>query len=228
MADSFTDFIQNLFPSMGQTQRPMLTGTFTDPAGFRASDAAATYYADPFRKQNAITQASLDAALKQKQADEAAQRVQGMLSGDGGAEMSDQGLNPAVAAFLDAEALTPGARDARMTQLSNFLNPLNTTPINYATLLGLNNAKAMAAQNAITGGKISGLISGLFGLSPSGADAIDAGDLGSLGINDGVASIGGVSLGGVDTSGGFDSAGGGTVGGTGMDASNADAIGGWL
>lgn len=224
MADSFTDFIQNLFPSMGQTQRPMLTGAFTDPAGFRASDAAAAYYADPFRKQSAINQASLDAALKQKQADEAAQRVQGMLAGDGGAEMSDQGLNPAVAAFLDAE--TDADKGARMAAFQSFLNPFSTP--NYGTLLGLNSKTGMAAQNAITGGKISGFISGLFGLSPSGADAIDAGDLGSLGINDGVASIGGVSLGGVDTSGGFDSAGGGTVGGTGMDASNANSIGDWL
>lgn len=166
MADSFTDFIQNLFPSMGQTQQPMLTSTFTDPSAYRMSPEAAAYYADPFRRQNTIQQASLDAALKKKQADEAAQRLSGMLSTgvDGG--MSDQGLNPAVEAFLNAE--TPAERDARMTQVSNFLNPFSTQPINYATLLGLNSPTAMAAQNAVKGGMFGGIVSNLFGI-PAGA-----------------------------------------------------------
>lgn len=206
MADSFTDFIQNLFPSMGQTQRPMLTGTFTDPAGFRASDAAAAYYADPFRKQNAINQASLDAALKQKQADEAAQRVQGMLAG-GGAEMSDQGLNPAVAAFLDAE--TQGQRDARMGQINSFLtNALNP----------------FAALTGNRGGMFGGIVSNVLGI-PAGATPAPVVDMATysaeagmptidstqavLGDPEGAAaaagadtgSVGGVSLGGGDPGG---------------------------
>ena len=118
MADSFTDFVQNLFPSMGQVQQPMLTGTFTDPAGFRASPEAAAYYADPFRKQNEMQQASLDAALKQKQAEEAAQRAQGMLSGSDAGGM-DMGLNPAVEAFLANE--TPAERGARMSAINSML-----------------------------------------------------------------------------------------------------------
>jgi len=119
MADTFTDFVQNLFPSLGQVQQPMLTSTFTDPSAYRMSPEAAAYYADPFRKQNAIQQASLDAALKKKQADEAAQRLSGMLSGGGGDGGMDMGLNPSVEAFLDAE--TPGARDARMSNINNIL-----------------------------------------------------------------------------------------------------------
>ena len=163
MADTFTDFVQNLFPSLGQVQQPMLTSTFTDPSAYRMSPEAAAYYADPFRKQNAIQQASLDAALKKKQSDEAAQRLSGMLSGGGDGGM-DMGLNPAVEAFLDAE--TPAERDARMTQVSNFLNPFAMT--DYATLSGLRSPSGMAAQNAITGGLFSNLVSNIFGI-PTGA-----------------------------------------------------------
>lgn len=212
MADSFTDFIQNLFPSMGQTQQPMLTGTFTDPAGFRMSPEAAAYYADPFRKQNAIQQASLDAALKKKKADEAAQRLSGMLSGGGGGEMSDQGLNPAVAAFLASE--TQGQRDARMGALQNFLNPFSTTPTNYGTLFGLPNVGYQG------GGLISSLFSIPTGTAPApvvdmstysagaGMPTIDStqavlgdpeGAAAAAGANTG--SIGGVSLGGGDPTG---------------------------
>lgn len=228
MADSFTDFIQNLFPSMGQTQRPMLTGTFTDPAGFRASDAAAAYYADPFRKQNAINQASLDAALKQKQADEAAQRVQGMLAG-GGAEMSDQGLNPAVAAFLANETLAE--RDARMGQINSFLtNALNP----------------FAALTGGRGGMFGGIVSNVLGIPANAVPApvVDmsvyspggyTGDTGSgtiggttVGIDAPAVAVGneGAGLGFASGAGGGESMGGHS--GTGMDASNADSIGGWL
>lgn len=177
MADSFTDFVQNLFPSMGQVQQPMFTSPFVDPSAYRASPEAAAYYADPFRKQNTIQQASLDAALKKKQADEAAQRLSGMLSTgvDGGME---SGLNPAVEAFLNAE--TPAERDARMTQISNFLNPFSTQPINYATLLGLNNPTAMAAQNAVKGGMFGGIVSNLFGI-PAGATPAPVVDMSSPG-----------------------------------------------
>jgi len=173
MADTFTDFVQNLFPSLGQVQQPMLTSTFTDPSAYRMSPEAAAYYADPFRKQNAIQQASLDAALKKKQADEAAQRLSGMLSGGGDGGM-DMGLNPAVEAFLDAE--TPAERDARMTQVSNFLNPFAMT--DYATLSGLRSPSGMAAQNAITGGLFSNLVSNIFGI-PTGAPPAPVVDMSS-------------------------------------------------
>jgi len=118
MADSFTDFVQNLFPSMGQTRQPMLTGTFTDPSAYRMSPEAAAYYADPFRKQNAIQQASLDAALKKKQADEAARRVQGMLSGDVGADSPM--LTQSQIDFLENE--TPAERDARMQNIDKIIS----------------------------------------------------------------------------------------------------------
>jgi len=227
MADTFTDFVQNLLPSLGQVQQPMFTSPFVDPSAYRASPEAAAYYADPFRKQNTIQQASLDAALKKKQADEAAQRLSGMLSGgDGGMDM---GLNPAVAAFLDAESDADKA--GRMNQFVNFMNPFNTTPINYGTLLGLNSKTGMAAQNAITGGKISNIVSSLFGIPSSsygGPEGIAAENLGSLGITNGVTSINGVSLGGVDTSsgqagdpGGSDD--GGSFGGMAGNTGSADA-----
>ena len=118
MADTFTDFVQNLFPSLGQTRQPMLTGTFTDPSAYRMSPEAAAYYADPFRKQNAIQQASLDAALKKKQADEAARRVQGMLSGDVGADSPM--LTQSQIDFLENE--TPAERDARMQNIDKIIS----------------------------------------------------------------------------------------------------------
>lgn len=118
MADSFTDFVQNLFPSMGQVQQPMFTSPFVDPSAYRASPEVAAYYADPFRKQNEMQQASLDAALKQKQAEKAAQRAQGMLSGSDAGGM-DMGLNPAVEAFLANE--TPAERGARMSAINSML-----------------------------------------------------------------------------------------------------------
>jgi len=120
MADTFTDFVENLFPSLGQTRQPMLTGTFADPSAYRISPEAAAYYADPFRKQNAIQQASLDAALKKKQADEAARRVQGMLSGDVGGDSPT--LTQSQIDFLNNEAMTPGARDARMQNIDNIIS----------------------------------------------------------------------------------------------------------
>jgi len=118
MADTFTDFVQNLFPSLGQTRQPMLTGTFADPSAYRMSPEAAAYYADPFRKQNAIQQASLDAALKKKQADEAARRVQGMLSGDVGADSPM--LTQSQIDFLENE--TPAERDARMQNIDKIIS----------------------------------------------------------------------------------------------------------
>ena len=147
MADSFTDFVQNLFPSLGQTRQPMLTGTFADPSSYRSSPEAAAYYADPFRKQNAIQQASLDAALKKKQADEAAQRVQGMLSGGDAAETGD--LNPYVAAFLDSE--TDAERGARLGAFGKAaLGMVTGLPISsdFATMAGLNSTAGMQGQLA--------------------------------------------------------------------------------
>ena len=76
----------------------------------------------------------------------------------------DMGLHPAVEAFLDAE--TDDERDARMAQVSNFLNPFAMT--DYATLIGLRSPTGMAAQNAITGGLFSNLVSNIFGI-PTGA-----------------------------------------------------------
>ena len=148
MADTFTDFVENLFPSLGQTRQPMLTGTFADPSSYRSSPEAAAYYADPFRKQNAIQQASLDAALKKKQADEAAQRVQGMLSGGGdAAETGD--LNPYVAAFLDAE--TDAERGARLGAFGKtMLGMVTGLPLSsdFATMAGLNSTAGMQGQLA--------------------------------------------------------------------------------
>ena len=147
MADSFTDFVQNLFPSLGQTRQPMLTGTFADPSSYRSSPEAASYYADPFRKQNAIQQASLDAALKKKQADEAAQRVQGMLSGGDAAETGD--LNPYVSAFLDSE--TDAERGARLGAFGKTaLGMVTGLPLSsdFATMAGLNSTAGMQGQLA--------------------------------------------------------------------------------
>ena len=219
MADSFTDFVQNLFPSMGQVQQPMLTGTFTDPAGFRASPEAAAYYADPFRQQNTIQQASLDAALKKKQADEAAQRAQGMLSGSDAGGM-DMGLNPAVAAFLANE--TPAERGARMSAINSMLT--TAVPAMFgipspSIVGGLFNLGKQAVANTFN---LSQQPAPVVNMSSPGGTAVSAGDLSDQatafsgvtdfsydgaggGVSPGgggdVGSIGGVSLGGGDPSG---------------------------
>jgi hypothetical protein len=122
MADYFTTFIQNLLGTPSPTGS-MFGGTFVDPqTGMvdrtRLTGDAADYYADPFRKQNAIQQASLDAALKQKEAEQAVQKVQGMFSGDGGPNAD---LNPYVAAYLDAGGGEAGMQAQQAAQYATFL-----------------------------------------------------------------------------------------------------------
>lgn len=221
MADTFTDFVQNLFPSMGQTRQPMLTGTFADPSSYRSSPEAAAYYADPFRKQNAIQQASLDAALKKKQADEAAQRLSGMLSGGGDGGM-DMGLTQSQIDFLNDEAMTPGARDARMSNINNIL----TTAV--PALFGLPSPSIIGGmfnlgrQGVANMFNLSQQPAPVVNMSSPGGTAVSIADLsnpataysgitdfsydgGGGGVSPGgggdVGSIGGVSLGGGDPSG---------------------------
>jgi len=118
MADYFTTFIQNLLGTPSPTGS-MFGGTFVDPqTGMvdraRLTGDAADYYANPFRKQDAI----LDAALKQKEAEQAVQKVQGMFSGDGGTNAE---LNPYVAAYLDAGGGEAGMQAQRAAQYETFL-----------------------------------------------------------------------------------------------------------
>jgi hypothetical protein len=210
MADSFTDFVQNLFPSMGQVQQPMFTSPFVDPSAYRASPEVAAYYADPFRKQNEMQQASLDAALKKKQADEAAQRAQGMLSGSDAGGM-DMGLNPAVEAFLANE--TPAERGARMSAINSMLT--TAVPAMFglpspSIVGGLFNLGKQAVANTFN---LSQQPAPVVNMSSPGGTAVSVGDLSDpttaySGVTDfsydggggGVGSpdAGSVSIGGVD------------------------------
>ena len=96
-----------------------------NPQGNMMTDAEA-YRADPFRRQNAIN-ANLDAALKKKQMEEEAARAaaagggMGMMS-SGGESSMEQGIDPAVAAYLDAENM--GARGVRNNAAMNVLGSL--------------------------------------------------------------------------------------------------------
>jgi len=212
MADSFTDFVQNLFPSMGQVQQPMFTSPFVDPSAYRASPEVAAYYADPFRKQNEMQQASLDAALKQKQAEEAAQRAQGMLSG-GDVGGMETGLTQSQIDFLNDEAMTPGARDARMSAINSMLT--TAVPAMFgipspSIVGGMFNLGRQAVANAFD---LSQKPAPVVNMSSPGGTAVSVGDLSDpttaySGVTDfsydggggGVGSpdAGSVSIGGVD------------------------------
>lgn len=124
----------------------MFSGPFTEDA--------ADYYANPFRKQDAINQANLDAILDQvERGDETQQMIERMAVGYGG-EGPAPGLTQSQIDFLESE--TPGARDARMQQISNLLTPafLGANPFNLNTFLGIPQG--------------SSIFSGLFGI-PAGA-----------------------------------------------------------
>lgn len=111
-ATDFSTYVQNLLLN-------------TNPQGGMMSDAEA-YRADPFRRQNAIN-ASLDEALKKKQAEEAAAAGGGMGMGMmGGGSGGDSGtpteLTEDQKAFFDWMENTPEGqafKDQRGQQLSN-------------------------------------------------------------------------------------------------------------
>jgi hypothetical protein len=111
-ATDFTTYVQNLLLN-------------TNPQGGMMSDAEA-YRADPFRRQNAIN-ASLEEALKKKQAEEAARAaavgggmgMMGSVSGDSGTPTE---LTEDQKAFFDWMENTPEGqafKDQRGQQLSN-------------------------------------------------------------------------------------------------------------
>ena len=220
MADSFTDFVQNLFPSMGQTRQPMLTGTFADPSSYRSSPEAAAYYADPFRKQNAIQQASLDAALKKKEAEQAVQKVQGMLSmGVGMDNDGYTGLTQSQIEFLENESKAD--LNARMESIDNALGQV------LPTLFGLPNLETLKD----TGKVVNQFFARLFDRSQKPAPVVN---MSSENPFSDTAQLGGgygygfdPEVGAPPSPGG--GGGGGVVGGgTGMTSSNADAVGDWL
>jgi len=102
-ATDFSTYVQNLLLN-------------TNPQGGMMSDAEA-YRADPFRRQNAIN-ASLDEALKKKQAEEAARAAaarggMGMMGSGGGESGGGVPLTQEQIDFLDRE--TPEERYARIT-----------------------------------------------------------------------------------------------------------------
>ena len=102
-ATDFTTYVQNLLLN-------------TNPQGGMMTDAEA-YRADPFRRQNAIN-ASLDEALKKKQAEEAAKAAasrggMGMMGSGGGESGGGVPLTQEQIDFLDRE--TPEERYARIT-----------------------------------------------------------------------------------------------------------------
>lgn len=125
----------------------MFSGPFTGDA--------ADYYANPFRKQDTINQANLDAILEQvAQGDQTQQMIERMAM--------EGSLGPPSAAtmsFLESE--TPGARDARMQQVANLFTPafLGGQPFNLNTLLGIPQGRSVfsglfgiPSTNTATGG----------------------------------------------------------------------------
>lgn len=219
MADSFTDFVQNLFPSMGQTQQPMLTGAFTDPSAYRASGEAAAYYADPFRKQNTIQQASLDATLKKKQADEAAQRLSGMLSGGGDGGM-ETGLTQSQIDFLESE--TPAERGARMQNINNILTTAVPAMFGIPSPSMIGGMFNLGRQGVANMFNLSQQPAPVVNMSSPGGTAVSIGDLSDQatafsGVTDFSYDGGG---GGVSPGGGDD---GGSFGGMAGNTGSADA-----
>ena len=138
MAESYQDIMSRLNGGQ-QAEKPRAANDFAtyvrtllenpNPQGGMMGDAAA-YYADPFRKQNAINQAILDEELAKKKAEEEAAKAAAggggggmMMRGSSGGESSvEQGINPAVAAYLEAENM--GARGRRNNALMNVAGTL--------------------------------------------------------------------------------------------------------
>jgi hypothetical protein len=137
MAESYQDIMSRLNGGQ-QAEKPKAANDFAtyvrtllenpNPQGGMMGDAAA-YYADPFRKQNAINQAILDEELAKKKAEEEAAKAaaggggMGMMRGSSGGDSSvEQGIDPAVAAYLEAENM--GARGRRNNALMNVAGTL--------------------------------------------------------------------------------------------------------
>lgn len=99
MADkSFAEYVQDVMAALPTVNRGLMTGT--------VSPDADKYREDPLWKSRAIKAAAEEEAKKKAILDEV------LTSPVQGGESRDQGLDPQVAAFLDAE--TPAARDARL------------------------------------------------------------------------------------------------------------------
>ena len=110
----------------------MLTGNFQAPEGMSpiykppvlSEGDAAAYYANPFRMQDQIVQQNQAALLNQM-------AQQGMFTGYDGSEANSAPLSAETIAFLESE--TPGARDARMSKISDIIGYL--TPYGQLSLL---------------------------------------------------------------------------------------------
>ena len=118
-ATDFTTYVQNLLLN-------------TNPQGGMMSDAEA-YRADPFRRQNAIN-ASLEEALKKKQAEEAARAAAvgggGGMFGRGGSGDSGNG-NQSYSSWMDAqEGESEEARQDRIAQWA-MENPIQAQLMGY-------------------------------------------------------------------------------------------------
>ena len=123
MAESYQDIMSRLNGGQQAPQPPKAANDFAtyvrtllanpNPQGGMMGDAAG-YYADPFRKQNAINQAILDEELrKKKEAEDAAAAAAAAGGGgdmyrasSGGDSGEGMAINPAIAAYLEAENST--------------------------------------------------------------------------------------------------------------------------
>jgi len=240
MADYFTTFIQNLLGTPSPTGS-MFGGTFVDPqTGMvdraRLTGDAADYYANPFRKQDAI----LDAALKQKEAEQAVQKVKGMFSGDGGTNAE---LNPYVAAYLDAGGGEAGMQAQQAAQYSTFLqSPPLVQSLMESLMPDTVNQMANSWYNQTYGktdwsqggaeGNVGGVATSIDALSDPNIAYGGVTDFSYDGGGGGVSSpdAGSVNIGGVDVGygggyGGGDSGGsdGGGFGGMAGNTGSADA-----
>ena len=120
MAESYQDIMSRLNGGQQTSKPPKAADDFAtyvrtllanpNPKGGMMKDAA-DYYADPFRKQNAINQAILDEELrKKKEAEDAAAAAGGggdmYRASSGGDSGEGMAINPAIAAYLEAENST--------------------------------------------------------------------------------------------------------------------------
>lgn len=144
MAESYQDIMSRLNGGQQAPQPPKAATDFAtyvrtllanpNPQGGMMGDAAA-YYADPFRKQNAINQAILDEELrKKKEAEDAAAAAgggvpSGMFNGSSGGDSEGMGLTQSQIDYLDAE--TPMERALRIQNdlgwIGNVVSPLGAS-----------------------------------------------------------------------------------------------------
>jgi hypothetical protein len=144
---SFADYVKDVMASLPKVSNPMLSAS-TDETAYRANPF---YMQEQIRKRIAAEEAAKAEAAKTP----TVPITQGMMGRSGS---SEQGLNPYVAAFLDAE--TPGERAQRISDNWGGLLPIGGFLFGDRSLTG-KETPALIAQRALQYENIPGWLKDL-------------------------------------------------------------------